>query len=217
MLYFTMILIALDICPAPHVHTSMAHVLFVRTRHRTVYHTHPVVLKMPLAQSAFPQKGAPPVLLNKPSPSGERESLGRRFPKGQGLPVSVCVTGMPASCNTCQTASADFYRNQYTTDLICVSDNMVDWSVSQPKGTDSKLKDNATLQTSSDLCVLPSWLGLKNTLTASLQRGETPLPTSVLDMTLNNLIVRFEQCWSFGEYGVPLHCHRSQVHSGPEW
>ena len=23
--------------------------------------------------------------------------------------------------------------------------------------------------------------------------------------------------WSFGECGVPLHYHRSQVHSGPEW
>ena len=46
--------------------------------------------------------------------------------------------------------------------------------------------------------------------------GKTP-PTSVLDMTLNNLMVRFQQCWSFGEYGVPLHCHHSQVHSDPEW
>ena len=64
--------------------------------------------------------------------------------------------------------------------------------------------------------LLPSRLGLKNTPTASLQRGKTP-PTSVLDMTLNNLMVRFQQCWSFGECGVPLHCHRSQVHSGPEW
>ena len=44
-----------------------------------------------------------------------------------------------------------------------------------------------------------------------------PPPTSVLDMTLNNLMVRFQQCWSFGECGVLLHCHRSQVHSGPEW
>ena len=44
-----------------------------------------------------------------------------------------------------------------------------------------------------------------------------PPPTRVLDMTLNNLMVRFQQCWSFGECGVPLHCHRSQVHSGPEW
>ena len=49
-----------------------------------------------------------------------------------------------------------------------------------------------------------------------LCRGVRP-PTSVRDMTLNNLMVRFQQCWSFGEYGVPLYCHRSQVHSGPEW
>ena len=41
--------------------------------------------------------------------------------------------------------------------------------------------------------------------------------TSVLVMTLNNLMVRFQQCWSFGECGVPLYCHYSQVHSGPAW
>ena len=50
-----------------------------------------------------------------------------------------------------------------------------------------------------------------------LCRGVRPPLTSVLDMTLNNLMVRFQQCWSFGECGVPLHCHRSQVHSVPEW
>ena len=50
-----------------------------------------------------------------------------------------------------------------------------------------------------------------------LCRGVSPPLTSVLDMTLNNLMVRFQQCWSFGECGVPLHCHCSQVHSGPEW
>ena len=50
-----------------------------------------------------------------------------------------------------------------------------------------------------------------------LCRGVRPPPMSVLYMTLNNLMVRFQQCWSFGECGVPLHCHRSQVHSGPEW
>ena len=47
--------------------------------------------------------------------------------------------------------------------------------------------------------------------------GNTPLPMSVLEMTLNNLMVRFQYYWSFGECGVPLYCHRSQVHSGPEW
>ena len=49
-----------------------------------------------------------------------------------------------------------------------------------------------------------------------LCRGVRPNPlTSALYMTLNNLMVRFQQCWSFGECGIPLHCHRSQVHSGP--
>ena len=51
-----------------------------------------------------------------------------------------------------------------------------------------------------------------------LCRGVRPPPqTSVLDMTLNNLMVRFQQCWSFGECGIPLHCHRSKAHSGPDW
>ena len=39
---------------------------------------------------------------------------------------------------------------------------------------------------------LPSLLGLLNTPTASLLRSKTPLPTSVLNMTLNNLMVRFQ-------------------------
>ena len=47
-----------------------------------------------------------------------------------------------------------------------------------------------------------------------LCRGVRPPPTSDLHMTLNNLMVSFQQCWSFGECRVPLHCHRSQVHSG---
>ena len=38
---------------------------------------------------------------------------------------------------------------------------------------------------------LPSQLGLLNTPNASLQRDKTP-STCVLDMTLNNLIVRFQ-------------------------
>ena len=59
-------------------------------------------------------------------------------------------------------------------------------------------------------------LGLQNTLTASLQRGKT-LPTSVLYMILNNMISRRQECLSFGECRVCCHCHRSQVHSGPEW
>ena len=49
-----------------------------------------------------------------------------------------------------------------------------------------------------------------------LCRGVRP-PMSVLDMILNNRMVRFQWCWSFGECRVPLHCHCSQVYSGPEW
>ena len=52
--------------------------------------------------------------------------------------------------------------------------------------------------------------------TASLQRSKTPPPMSVLDVTLNSLMVRFRWYWSFGECGAPLHCHCSKVHSGPE-
>ena len=40
-----------------------------------------------------------------------------------------------------------------------------------------------------------------------------PLPMS-LDVTINNLMVRFQQCWSFGECGVSLHW---QSLPGPLW
>ena len=43
-----------------------------------------------------------------------------------------------------------------------------------------------------------------------------PPPRNVLDKILN-LILRFQQCWSFGECGVLLHSHHLQVHSGQEW
>ena len=43
------------------------------------------------------------------------------------------------------------------------------------------------------------------------------LSTIILDMVLSNLIVKLRYCWSFGECGVPLHCHRSRVYSGPTW
>ena len=42
-----------------------------------------------------------------------------------------------------------------------------------------------------------------------------PLPMSVLDLALNNLIGFSPGTW--GECEVPLHCHCSQVHSDPEW
>ena len=55
----------------------------------------------------------------------------------------------------------------------------------------------------------------ENTLNTSLQRSMTP-KTSDLDMKLNHLRVNL-QLWSFGENGVPIHCHYSQVDSDAEW
>ena len=46
-------------------------------------------------------------------------------------------------------------------------------------------------------------------------RGVRPSPKSVLDITLNNLMVRF-QPWRFWECRVLLHCHRSQLHTDTE-
>ena len=50
-----------------------------------------------------------------------------------------------------------------------------------------------------------------------LCRGVRSPLMSVLDMILNYLMVRFQWCWRFGECGVPLYCHCSQVHSGLSW
>ena len=44
-------------------------------------------------------------------------------------------------------------------------------------------------------------LVLLNTLTAFLQSGKFP-PTNVLYMTLNNLMVRIQECWRYRECGV---------------
>ena len=50
-------------------------------------------------------------------------------------------------------------------------------------------------------------------LIASMQREKIHYnSTSVLDMTLNHLMVKF-QPWSIGECGVLLHYHYSQIHS----
>ena len=47
--------------------------------------------------------------------------------------------------------------------------------------------------------------------------GKTINPAmGFLDMTLNNLKAWLQLYWSFGEYGVSLHCHCSQIHSGWE-
>ena len=51
-----------------------------------------------------------------------------------------------------------------------------------------------------------------------LCRGVRPPPSmGVQYMTLNNLMVRFQRYWSFGECGVSLYCHYSQIHSALEW
>ena len=54
-----------------------------------------------------------------------------------------------------------------------------------------------------------------------LCRGVRPLPpTRVLDMTLNNLMVRFQECWSFGktEYHIIAIAPRSTLaRSGSTW
>ena len=39
---------------------------------------------------------------------------------------------------------------------------------------------------------------------------------SSIRLVLDNLNVRFYQCWNFGEWIVPLHCDRSEVLSGTE-
>ena len=52
-----------------------------------------------------------------------------------------------------------------------------------------------------------------------LCRGVRPTPThptSVLDMTLNYLMVRLKP-WRFEEYGEPLHSHYSLINSDMEW
>ena len=61
---------------------------------------------------------------------------------------------------------------------------------------------------------LPCRLRLYNTPTASLQRSKTPTnKCSRYDIKQSDGEVPV----SFGERGVPLHCHRSQVHFSPEW
>ena len=54
-------------------------------------------------------------------------------------------------------------------------------------------------------------LALNNLQRLICHKTQTTNPASILDMTLNCLMVRF-QPWRFGECWVPLHCHCSQVH-----
>ena len=55
----------------------------------------------------------------------------------------------------------------------------------------------------------------RSCLSISLQVSKLK-KSSVLNGTLDHLMVRL-QPWCFGEYGVLLHCHCSQVHSDSEW
>ena len=55
-----------------------------------------------------------------------------------------------------------------------------------------------------------------NTRIASLPRSNTLSPTSVLIMTLNDLMERL-QFWIFEKWGKLLHCHYSQTNSDSEW
>ena len=66
------------------------------------------------------------------------------------------------------------------------------------------------------LCSFTQSAGAVEYTDAPQQRRKN-LPMNVLDMTINNLVVMFLWCRSFGECRVPLHCHCSQTHSGPEW
>ena len=61
----------------------------------------------------------------------------------------------------------------------------------------------------------PSWGCIMHRLHPS--RGVRLPSTSVLNMALNNMIVRFKWCLGSGECGAHLHCYCSQVHCGPEW
>ena len=60
------------------------------------------------------------------------------------------------------------------------------------------------------------FIHIKEQPTTPLQRGKTPSSTRIPDMTLNNLMVTFQWCWSFGECWAPFHSHCSQIHSGPK-
>ena len=56
-------------------------------------------------------------------------------------------------------------------------------------------------------------LYMYNTLTASLQRSKTPSRLFWV-MTLKNLMLSLQECWTFGGCSESVNCHCSQVHSG---
>ena len=77
---------------------------------------------------------------------------------------------------------------------------------------------HSTSQMASDWTCLVGWsCGIHRLhLCRGVRTPPPPPPTRVLDMKLNNLIVRFQICWRF-KCKSHLHYHRSPVHSGPEW
>ena len=67
-----------------------------------------------------------------------------------------------------------------------------------------KLTESETLKTSHKFFLYSSYFLLPS---LHLCRRVRLPSTSVLVMTLNNLMVKFQYYWSFGECGVPFHCH----------
>ena len=67
-----------------------------------------------------------------------------------------------------------------------------------------------------DYCPV-TWGSKKHRLHLCRGLRKLHLPTGVLDMILNNPMVRFQWCWRFGKSGASLHYHYSQVHSAPKW
>ena len=59
----------------------------------------------------------------------------------------------------------------------------------------------------------PSRLGLKNTLTASLQKGKNP-SLSVTDITVKHHMIKL-QYWKFGKCGVSPQVHCPPIHYDP--
>ena len=103
------------------------------------------------------------------------------------------------------------------------------WCSSYRKGSLRVTLDYGRQLYSYLLNVTFSWLKSRFTLAGEAQSTEaveytdcisteqySPPPASVLDTTLNNVMVRL-QPWRFRKCGVPLHCHCSQIHSDPEW
>ena len=87
-----------------------------------------------------------------------------------------------------------------------------DWTCKQ---MNSELFENKVTNELSYTYIIQSVEALEYTDCTNTERLEPPTK-SVLDMTLNRLMGRF-QSWSFGECEPPIHCHYSQVHSDTEW